>query len=164
MKKPRRPPQKALIYEGPFGLCPCCNRKTEVRVASTLGAPPDVVWTVPEPLLRLLYSEVAKRIKEKVQDGQPRYYTTDPSRHEATVRNKFFFVAAGDGDDNVAGPFGQNGLKVFLEGHFPSDDSQAIRVFVVTTTHRALSVIRQSPYAQAPEEKGEDYGTSTDPF
>lgn len=149
-------PKGRVVYEGPFGRCPCCDRPTEVRLGGTLGEPDSTGWTVPTDVLGVLYREVATRIKEK--DGK--LYVTDPSEYDATRRAKLFFV---DGDDGIAGPFGQIGLKVFLGVSFGQDHAGNVSVYVVTTTHRALEMIRKSPYAREPEEHS-DLDASSDLF
>jgi hypothetical protein len=146
-RKTKAPPKQRLVYEGPVGLCPCCNKPTEVRLGGTLGEPDVPGWVVPTDVLELLYREVAARIREK--DGA--LYVTDPSEYDATRRAKLFFV---DGDDGIAGPFGQLGLKVFLGANFGAEHTGNVRVYVVTTTHRALDLIRKSPYARPPDEGG----------
>lgn len=141
----QKEPIRRLVYEGPVGLCPCCNKATEVRLAATLGEPSEDQWIVPEDVLEHLYREVARRVQEK----GGKLYVTDPSEYDATRRSKLFFV---DGSGGIAGPFGQNGLKVFLGTYFGEDSTDNVRVYVVTTTHRALGLIRASPYAREPEE------------
>ena len=134
----KKAPKTRTVYEGPLGMCPCCQRVTEIRLAGTLGAD-NTPWVVALPVLEAIYSSVAARIKEK--DGE--LYVTDPSDYDAAHRSKLFFVDAGD---SVAGPFGPTGLKVFLRSQFGESPSN-VTVYVVRTTHRALSVIRQSPFA-----------------
>lgn len=137
-------PKGRTVYEGPVGLCPCCNKPTEVRLASTLGEPPPPGWVVPDDVLATIYREVSARVKTDPKKGT--LYVTDPSEYDATRRTKLFFV---DGGDGVAGPFGQLGLKVFLGSSF-GDVAHNIRVYIVTTTPKALDLIRRSPYAQSP--------------
>lgn len=148
--KGKAPPKGRLVYEGPVGLCPCCNKPTEVRLGSTLGEPPPPGWVVPTDVLETLYRTVAARVKADSKTGK--LYVTDPSEYDATRRAKLFFV---DGGDGIAGPFGQLGLKVFLGTSFGENHAGNIRVYVVTTTHRALELIRASPYAKPPDEGGE---------
>lgn len=137
-------PKQRLVYEGPVGLCPCCNTPTEVRLGSTHGEPTVETWIVPRDVLATLYRATASRIKTR--DGK--LYVTDPSTLDATVRSKFFFV---DADDGIAGPFGQLGLKVFLGTAFGQEKVDSIQVYVVSATHRSLSIIRKSPYAREPD-------------
>lgn len=158
-RRPTKPPPKRrLVYEGPEGLCPDCGKATEVRLGSTLGDPSAASWTVPEATLAHLYREVAKRIKTDKRTGK--LYVTDPSEYDSTRRAKLFFV---DGDSAIAGPFGQNGLKVFIGSSFGPDHIENVRVLVVATTHRALALIRESPYARPPAE-GMDSDGSSDLF
>ena len=116
-----------------------------MKLAGTLGSPDAPGWVVPRDVLEMLYRAVAIRIKER--DGK--LYVTDPSEYDATRRSKFFFV---DGGTSIAGPFGQRGLKVFLGANFGDDFTENVRVYVVTTTHRALSIIRKSPFAKPPDD------------
>ena len=155
--KRRKAPKGRTVYEGPVGLCPCCNRPTEVRRASTLGEPTPPGWVVPDGVLETLYREVAIRVKTDAKKGT--LYVTDPSEYDATRRAKLFFV---DGGDGVAGPFGQLGLKVFLGANF-GETTHNVRIYVVATTHRALTRILDSPHAQVPEEAA-DLDDSTDLF
>ena len=150
---PKHAPKRRLVYEGPAGLCPDCGKATEVRLGSTLGEPSAASWTVPEAMLAHVYREVASRTKTDQRTGK--LYVTDPSEYDATRRAKVFFV---DGDDAIAGPFGQNGLKVFLGSSFGPDHIENVCVLVVATTHRALRLIRESPYAQAPAEGADSDG------
>jgi len=146
-QKARRKQAKGrTVYEGPVGLCPCCNKPTEVRLASTLGEPPPPGWVVPDDVLATLYREVAARVKTDGKKGT--LYVTDPNEYDATRRAKLFFV---DGGDGIAGPFGQLGLKVFLGASF-GEATHNVRIYIVNTTHRALDRIRSSPYAQPPEQ------------
>ena len=144
-KKTPKAPKERMVYEGPVGRCPCCDKPTEVRLGSTLGEPDPSGWTVPADVLARLYKAVADRVQEK----SGKLYVTDPSEYDATRRSKLFFV---DGGDAIAGPFGQLGLKVFLGATFGQDHTDNIRVYVVTSTHRALALIRESPYAREREE------------
>lgn len=144
-KPTRSAPKRRLVYEGPAGFCPDCGKVTEVRLGSTLGEPSAASWTVPTPTLAHVYREVAKRVKTDQRTGK--LYVTDPSEYDSTRRAKLFFV---DGDSAIAGPFGQNGLKVFLGSSFGPDHVENVRVLVVATTHRALKLIRESPYARPP--------------
>jgi hypothetical protein len=152
----KAPPKQHLVYEGPVGACPCCNTPTEVRLASTHGESPVEAWIVPKDVLGYLYREVADRIKEK--GGL--LYVTDPSTYDASVRSKLFFV---DGVDGIAGPFGQTGLKVFLGASLDASKPENVLVYVVSTTHRSLSIIRKSPYA-SPAEDAADLDDSSDLF
>lgn len=138
-------PRQRLIYEGPVGLCPCCAASTEIRLASTLGVPPLKVWVVPRRVLEFVYREVALRIKDKAG----RYYVTDPSIYDTNVRTKLFFV---DGADGIAGPFGQIGLKVFLGASLGAIKAESIQVYVVSTMHRSLCVIKRSPFAKSSDD------------
>jgi hypothetical protein len=138
----RGPQVRALVYEGVVGSCPCCLNPTEIRLGSTGGIPEEPSWIVPEPVLYGIYSEVAFRIKSKSEEGKVTYYVLDPSEHFAVVRNKLFFIG-GDGTE-LAGPFGYEGLKVFLQTRL---ENTRERIYVVTTTSRALSIIKNSPYA-----------------
>jgi hypothetical protein len=131
-----------LVYEGVVGLCPCCLGSTEIRLGSTGGTLTEETWVIPEVLLYAIYSEIAGRIRAKVEYGKTVYYVLDPSGYSATSRNKLFFVG-GDGTE-LAGPFGLDGLKVFLKTRLDGDRE---RVYVVNTTSRALSMIRHSPYS-----------------
>jgi|WetSurMetagenome_2_1015567.scaffolds.fasta_scaffold03229_3 hypothetical protein len=133
---------RALVYEGVMGLCPCCTNPTEIRLGSTGGVPEEESWIVPETILFSIYSDVASRIKSKVEDGKVVYYVLDPSENFATVRNKLFFIG-GDGAE-LAGPFGYEGLKVFLKTRL---ENTRERIYIVNTTSRALSMIRNSPFA-----------------
>lgn len=151
--KKKAPPKQRLVYEGPVGLCPCCNKPTEVRLGGTLGEPNVPGWVVPVDVLELLYKAVAARIREKAGV----LYVTDPSEYDATRRAKLFFV---DGHDGIAGPFGQLGLKVFLGASFGTEHTSNVRVYVVTTTHRALDLIRKSPYARSLKDDGDLDGSS----
>lgn len=149
-------PKQRLIYEGPVGVCPCCTISTEIRLASTLGTPPLKVWVVPRRVLEFVYREVALRIKEK----NGRYYVTDPSIYDTSVRTKLFFVDAIDG---IAGPFGQTGLKVFLGASLGAIKADNIQVYVVSTLHRSLCIIRRSPFAKSNEDT-EDLDEPSDLF
>jgi len=151
--KKQAPAKGRTVYEGPVGRCPCCDKPTEVRLGSTLGMPEPAGWTVPADVLARLYRAVATRIQEK----GGKLYVTDPSEYDATRRAKLFFV---DGDDGIAGPFGQLGLKVFLGSHFGEDHADNIHVYVVTTTHRALARIRESPYAKEQDDPGDLDGSA----
>jgi hypothetical protein len=144
-KKTPKTPKRRLVYEGPVGRCPDCGKGTEVRLGSPLNQPSTVAWTVPADVLATLYREVVVRIKE-LKDGK--LYVTDPSEYDGTRRSKFFFVDAHGG---IAGPFGQRGLKVFLGTEFGSTLVEDVNIYVVTTTSRALAVIRESPFARDPE-------------
>ena len=59
----RKAPKGRTVYEGPVGLCPCCNKPTEVRRASTLGEPQPPGWVVPDDVLGVIYREVSARVK-----------------------------------------------------------------------------------------------------
>jgi len=111
---------------------------------------------VPLPLLETIYSAIAPRIKEK----GGRLYVVDPSGYDPTHRTKLFFVD--DGGDSVAGPFGPTGLKVFLRSEF-KDSSDNVGVYVVSTTHKSLALIRSSPLT-APREEAFDLEAATDLF
>jgi len=155
-RKQKAPPKRRLVYEGPVGRCPCCDKPTEVRLGGTLGDPETTGWTVPTDVLEVLYRQVAVRTQEKAG----KLYVTDPSEYDATRRSKLFFV---DGDDGIAGPFGQLGLKVFLGTHFGEDHTEDVRIYVVATTPRALATIRDSPFAREPDEP-DDLDGSADLF
>lgn len=152
--KKRKAPKGRTVYEGPVGLCPCCNKPTEVRRASTLGEPIPPGWVVPDDVLGLIYREVSARVKTDEKKGT--LYVTDPSEYDATRRAKLFFV---DGGDGVAGPFGQLGLKVFLGASF-GEAAHNVRIYIVTTTHRALTRILDSPYAKSTEEDADLDGSA----
>jgi len=138
----KAPTVRALVYEGVIGSCPCCMNPTEIRLGSTGGTPEDESWVVPEPILFAIYGEVAARIKAKIENEKTVYYVLDPSETFAVVRNKLFFIG-GDGSE-LAGPFGYEGLKVFLQTRL---ENTRERIYIVSTTSRALAVIKNSPYA-----------------
>ena len=155
-RQQKAPPQRRLVYEGPVGRCPCCNKPTEVKLGGTLGDPKTTGWTVRMDVLEVLYRQVADRVQKRDE----KLYVTDPSEYDATRRSKLFFV---DGGDGIAGPFGQLGLKVFLETHFSDNYTEDTCIYIVSTTSRALATIRNSPFAKAPEEVSSLDG-STDLF
>lgn len=145
---------RPLVFEGPKGLCACCDRKTEIAIGSTVGQPGNRPWVVPDHVLATVYSGVGSLIREKrTKDNRTRYYLLDPQAFATgrpIRRNKLYFVEGDVG--NIAGPFGPEGLKVFF-GKVGRDDQ---RIYVVSTTHRSLSTIRNSPLHQAPEESLEE--------
>jgi len=134
---------RPLVYEGPKGLCGCCDRKTEIAIGSTGGEPSLATWIVAEETLRVVYSGIGPLIRSKqTKDGRTRYYLYDPQAFmtgRPIRRNKLYFVEGDEG--SIAGPFGPEGLKVFF-GQVGRDDQ---RIYVVSTTHRSLSIIRNSP-------------------
>ena len=139
-----------FIYEGSAGRCPCCDKTTEIKLGNTLGNPSIPHWVVPEDVLQIIYSTISTRIKEK--DGH--LYVTDPSNYDASRRSKLFYV---DADQGIAGPFGPSGLKVFLRDiSFAVKNPESMRIYIVTTTDRALRIIRQSPFSRNSEQLNND--------
>lgn len=139
---------RRLVYEGPRGCCPCCDRLTDIRIGSTLGSPAINAWTVPVNILSIMYRAVAQRVKQVSCSTQ--LYVTDPSEYDATVRTKFFFV--GGCRDEIAGPFGALGLKVFLSTTLDVyENTNEYTIYIVRTTSKTLSRIINSPYAREPE-------------
>ena len=141
---------RPMVFEGPKGLCACCDRKTEIAIGSTVGEPAQTAWVASEEVMRVIYSGVGPLIREKTtKDGRTRYYLYDPQAFmtgRPIRRNKLYFVEGAEGD--IAGPFGPEGLKVFF-GQVGRDDQ---RIYVVSTTHRSLSIIRNSPFHLKPED------------
>jgi len=134
-----------LVYKGPVGLCPCCNRKTEIRLGGALGSPSIQHWVVPTGVLEAVYSAIAARIKEK--DGT--LYVTSPNKYDGTRRTKLYFVNMGG---TIEGPYGEKGLKVFLGVHTDKRSTENTFIYIVNTTHRALTLIRNSPFSSIQEE------------
>jgi hypothetical protein len=131
-----------LVFEGPRGACPCCDKPTAVKIASTLGPPNVKAWVVPEGLLRRLYIDVAKHIRSEEIDGVLSYYAIDPSPYDASRRQKLYFVEGSE--EGLAGPYGPTQLKVFLGTHDLGAEDQRVRIYVVLTTHSALHLIQSS--------------------
>jgi len=125
---------------------------------------------VPVEVMRDLYHAIAERIRKKTKDGKVTLYVNDPDLRPARDkgsksgwslrRTKLFFVEGADGQ--FAGPYGPDGLKVFLRKALEEGGrAQDVKVYVVMTTHRALKIIQNSPLAHevAPaEEEGDDNG------
>lgn len=172
--KPRKKrPAKQLIYEGPVGKCSCCDRKTEIKIASPLGTPSMPGWVVPVETMRDLYHSVAALIRKRTQGGTDTLYVNDPDLRPARARTgwslrraKLFFVEGSDGQ--FAGPYGPDGLKVFLRNALDSGAPAVnVRVYVVTTTHRALKIIQNSQLAhgvRSEEPEGDDGVAGADLF
>jgi hypothetical protein len=99
---------------------------------------------------------VGARIKERTTKGKTQLYVTDPGGYDSTKRTKFFFVEGANKE--IAGPFGPMGLKIFLHGTMSGPGRlQDLRVYIVGTTHRALTVIQNSPFAHTLEtDSGEE--------
>lgn len=155
-------PKRRLVYEGPRGSCPCCHRLTQIRVGSTHGLSEEVSWEVPVSLIEHVYREVHRRVKIKTVAGKSCRYVTDPNPHNPTVRLKYFFV--GSADDEVAGPFGFDGLKVFLEASLGGTGYQSVRVYIVSTTTRALAIICDSPFVRDAENRPPEPDPEADLF
>lgn len=137
--------KRPLVYKGPVGTCPCCDRKTEVHLGGVLGYPSTTQWVVPTGVLEAMYSAIIPRIKEK----EGTLYVTSPNKYDGTKRSKLYFVNMGD---KVMGPYGERGLKVFLGVHFGDQYTENIPIYIVNTTHRALQIIKNSPFGNPPEE------------
>lgn len=134
------------VHFGTQGRCPCCGKRTEVRLGSTHGAAAQE-WVVPGEVLSRIYTAVAERIKGQ----EDNLYVVDPHPHNPRVRHRLFFV---DGGDGLAGPFGPEGLESFLHDNSP-DGTALVEVYAVRTTVPALRHILQSPYSTRPEETPE---------
>lgn len=153
---------RPLVFEGPKGLCACCDQKTEITIGSTRGEPVGSSWVVPERVMTMAYVGVGVLIREKrTKANRLRYYLYDPQAFATgrpIRRNKLYFVEGDEG--HFAGPFGPEGLKVFF-GTVGRDDQT---IYVVSTTHRSLSIIKKSPLHSAPEESIDDPGGEEDLF
>lgn len=154
----KRRPARTLVHEGPKGLCECCDRKTEVSIGSVRGKPKTVSWALSEPLMQQMYAAVGELIREKTVNGKSKLYVLDPQMYRlgrAVTRNKLYFVEGEEG--RVAGPFGPSGLKVFFDqsarsGMGPLEGNP---IYVVATTHKSLSTIRNSPLSHAPAQEAD---------
>lgn len=145
---------RSTVFEGPKGMCPCCDKTSEISIASARGAPRCGSWVVPTEVMVSIYSAIIPLIREKkTKDGRTRYYLFDPQKFmtgRAVRANKLYFVEGGD--HSLAGPFGTEGLKVFF-GKQQQDDQT---LYVVSTTHRSLKCIRNAHVEReegAPEEE-----------
>jgi hypothetical protein len=151
----RRRQARPLVHEGPRGQCSCCDKKTEIKIGSTHGKPKTVSWVVSPELMEQMYSAIGGLIKtKKTKDDREKLYVLDPGefkRGRAVTRNKLYFVEGEEGV--IAGPFGPVNLKVFFNQNQQDDHT----IYVVSTTHRSLSIIQASPLIhEAQEEEPED--------
>ena len=137
------------IYHGPVGRCECCGRPTMIHKASTCGSPPDVSWVVSFDLMAALYGPLIPLIREEVVDGKLRLYLIDPSPYDAERRETAYYLDGGGG--SLAGPFGPIGLKVCIGNELKENAQHIPEIYVVKTTTRALSIIRNAVIPELPE-------------
>lgn len=145
-------PKRSFLWVGPKGTCECCDSLVDVYLCSPLGQPSDKPWVASEALLMDLYEPLVHRMQMKddkffvrctgalVRDG-----------HAKTQAKLYYF----DLDGKVAGPFCLKCLKGFMRKWEREDGSQPdIRVYKVTTTHKALTKLLESgigPVDEGPE-------------
>ena len=147
------------VYIGSAGICPDCDKPTEVWIASVLQEPRTRPWRVPRDLLRLIYQGVVRsykhaRVRAKSDADKKKIpkktktktFTCVKCSHKA---QKLYWAEILEG--GVVGPFCKKCLRLAL--NTLSDErglKDDIPIYVVPGRKSALMVARSALLLRPP--------------